>query len=125
MTINQLCLKAHRAAVEKGWYERPRELPELLMLIVSELSEAMEADREGRKCIQEDVYELGLPEYIWDKETIDYFRDEIKDTVEDEIADAFIRLADLCGHLNIDIEAHIAAKMAYNETRPRKHGKAY
>ena len=49
----------------------------------------------------------------------------VKDSVEDEIADAFIRLFDLCGFYGIDIEAHIKAKMAYNATRPAKHGKKY
>lgn len=47
--INDICTKAHEAAVSKGFYERERKLPELLMLIVSELSEAMEAERNGRQ----------------------------------------------------------------------------
>lgn len=39
-----------------------------------------------------------------------------------EIADAFIRLADLCGYLNIDIDTEVKLKMAYNETRSYRHG---
>ncbi len=42
-----------------------------------------------------------------------------------ELADAVIRIADLCGHLGIDLEAAIDLKMAYNETRPFKHGKRF
>lgn len=42
-----------------------------------------------------------------------------------ELADAVIRIADLCGHLGIDLEAAIALKMDYNETRPFKHGKRF
>ena len=38
---------------------------------------------------------------------------------------AVIRIADLCGYLNIDLESHIKAKMRYNESRPYKHGKEY
>lgn len=38
---------------------------------------------------------------------------------------AVIRIADLCGHLGIDLEAAIDLKMAYNETRPSKHGKRF
>lgn len=30
-----------------------------------------------------------------------------------------------CDHNNIPIEKHLSAKMAYNRTRPRKHGKRY
>lgn len=36
-----------------------------------------------------------------------------------------LRIADLCGHLGIDLEAAIDLKMAYNETRPFKHGKRF
>ena len=50
---------------------------------------------------------------------------EKKDTFEDEIADAIIRLLDLCGHLSIDIEKHIKLKLEYNKNRPQKHGKNY
>ena len=48
-TINDLCKQAHDNAVAKGFYERKRELPELLMLITSELAEAMEAERNGEE----------------------------------------------------------------------------
>lgn len=40
-------------------------------------------------------------------------------------ADAFLRLMHLCGEFNIYIETHIRAKMAYNDLRPVRHGKAY
>lgn len=42
-----------------------------------------------------------------------------------ELADAVIRIADLCGHLGIDLDAVIAEKMAYNAGRPYKHGKRF
>ncbi len=50
---------------------------------------------------------------------------EKKDTFEDEIADTIIRLCDLCGELNIDIEKQIAWKMEYNKKREHKHGKNF
>lgn len=49
----------------------------------------------------------------------------VKDTLEDELADALIRLLDLTAHLGIDIERHIELKMQYNALRPYKHGKKY
>lgn len=42
-----------------------------------------------------------------------------------ELADAVIRIADLCGHLGIDLDAVIEEKMAYNADRPYKHGKRF
>ena len=42
---------------------------------------------------------------------------------KEEIADTFIRLLDICGSMNIDIECEIKTKMAENNERPKKHGK--
>jgi NTP pyrophosphatase (non-canonical NTP hydrolase) len=54
-----------------------------------------------------------------------YFCENVKDSVEDELADAIIRLLDLSAYMGIDIDAHIQAKLAYNATRGTRHGKAY
>jgi NTP pyrophosphatase (non-canonical NTP hydrolase) len=40
-----------------------------------------------------------------------------------ELADTAIRLFDLAGSLNIDLEKEISKKMKVNEGRPIKHGK--
>lgn len=40
-----------------------------------------------------------------------------------ELADALIRIADLAERHGIDLEAMIALKSAYNETRPYMHGR--
>jgi NTP pyrophosphatase (non-canonical NTP hydrolase) len=50
---------------------------------------------------------------------------EKKDTFEDEIADVMIRLCDLCGELNIDIEKQIEWKINHNKSRENKHGKSF
>lgn len=50
---------------------------------------------------------------------------EKKDSFEDEIADTIIRLCDLCGELNIDIEKQIQWKLEHNKSRPAKHGKEF
>lgn len=125
--INSLCKLAHENAVSKGFYERKRELPELLMLINSELCEAMEAERNGFKV--EPIRQRWAQDYAeyenWDSDCVIGFKDDMRGTIEEEIADACIRIFDLCGYYGIDLESWIKAKMAYNATRPMKHNKAY
>jgi hypothetical protein len=43
--------------------------------------------------------------------------------VPSEMADVIIRVLDFCGKHDIDIERAVNEKMAYNKTRPFKHGK--
>lgn len=118
--LNNLSKVIHQDNVERGFYDDPRQIGTLLMLIVSELSEALEADRKDRHC-PITVYALNDDGTL----NVDKFKETVKDTFEDEIADTFIRLFDLCGYLNIDIEKHIALKLEYNKTRGYKHGKNY
>jgi len=125
--LNELAKQCHSKAVEKGFWDNPRETGTLLMLIVSELSEALEADRIGRFArINEYERQIAAMNFIkFTDFDADQFKFYIKDSFEDEIADTFIRLLDLVGHLGIDIEKHIELKMKFNETRPNKHGKKY
>lgn len=104
--LNDLAAKIYEANAAKGFWDNERNIGELLMLVVSELGEALEAHRKGR---------MNDPK-------IEGFQ---KDTFEDEIADTFIRLFDLAGGLGIDIEKNITQKLEYNASRPRLHGKKY
>ena len=113
--------QAHDNAVEKGFWDQKREIGTLLMLIVSELGEALEAHRKDRFADLE----------TFDRELLkgesfkEIHKRYLKDTFEDEIADTFIRLFDLCGGLNIAIEDIIQLKMEYNSQREKLHGKKY
>lgn len=120
--IQELSKAIHKNAQEKGFWEEPVNIAEKLMLVVSELSEALEADRKKVYCR---TSMLAVNGWVSDEDFCESFKKHVKDTFEDEIADAIIRLLDLCQKLNIPIEAHIEAKMRYNSTRPYKHGKAY
>lgn len=191
-TLNRYAKDCHRRAVAKGFWDEPHSVGHYLMLVVSELSEAVEADRLGKiiKLTPEWVAELNR---LDGEEFVQEFLRIVKDTVWDEIADAVIRMLDLlgwmlkrtdetlgerdlikvhgvldtprpgeeltllllrivadtsgywrlrllqekgilyaiksleqlCGHLGIDLMAHIDLKLKYNETRPALHGKKY
>jgi NTP pyrophosphatase (non-canonical NTP hydrolase) len=127
--MNKLAQEIHANACAKGFWDQPRPIAQILMLVVCELAEAVEADREGRRADLE-AFERGSAgaSMFWEASKDRWcgsFKAHVKDAFEDEIADAIIRLLDLCCHLGIDIERHIALKMEYNATRERLHGKAY
>jgi NTP pyrophosphatase (non-canonical NTP hydrolase) len=131
MNINNLIELSHSTAKEKGfWDSEERNKPELLMLIVSELAEALEALRKEHKSnpdIVTSLYNSYLEEpYPMDAETFKTeFQNHVKNSFEDEIADTVIRLFDLCGGLGIDLETHILLKINYNKLRGYKHGKTF
>jgi NTP pyrophosphatase (non-canonical NTP hydrolase) len=116
--MNKLSEEIYLANKEKGFWDKERNVGEMLMLITSELGEAMEAHRKNRFAIRSEINPQKDIEPV-------KFEHLIKDTFEDEIADAIIRLLDMCGGLKIDIEWHIIQKLRYNATRPRLHGKQY
>ena len=123
--LNELSKEIHNNAKEKGFYEKERNISELLMLIVSELGEAQEALRKGKRVRywQIDYYKDCVDNPNLDADMV--FESSIKDTFEDEIADSIIRLLDLCGYMNIDIDFHLKEKMKYNKNREYKHGKKF
>lgn len=125
MNLNDMARDIYAANKAKGFWDEGRKFGELLMLVVSELGEACEAHRKGRVASisgYNNYINLG---FKYDNGEIIAFEKYIKDTLEDEIADAIIRLFDMAGGLGIDIDTHIKLKLAYNATRPYKHGKAY
>lgn len=132
MKINDLVKRAGQASIDKGFREKHVDFGTRLMLTVSELSEALEADRKKRMAdLQE--FEEAISNSQFDRFTEDEFNEiwnslferHIKDTVQDELADAVIRIADMCQYYGFDLERHIMLKMEYNSYRPRKHGKEY
>ena len=128
--MENLIKESHRIAKGKGFWDEERNRPEMLMLIVSEVSEALEALRRNYywdpfKAVElydsiKDRLDPGLVEN-WKKQ----FETSIKSSFEDELADVAIRLFDLCGGLNIDLEKHIKMKMKYSSLRPYKHEKQF
>lgn len=91
--IKDLIEKIHQNAVDHGWWDTTRPIPELLCLIHSEVSEALEA-----------------------------YRNRDFTNFNEELADIAIRLFDMAGGLNLDLEAEILKKHEKNKGRPYRHG---
>lgn len=136
MTISELVTRAHDNAVKHGFWDPPLNFGTAIALIHSELSEALEEDRAGRPmtwyhCTAGNGDGTVCNPEKWPdcemagKEDLCPYRHVKPEGAAVELADAVIRIADLCGHLGIDLETAIAQKMAYNETRPFKHGKKF
>ncbi len=128
--INALAKEIHLNAKAKGFFDEPKNIGEMLCLIHSEVSEALEADRKNHYAAKTWNMEHNI-----DLEDMDspnkkfYFQQEfevaIKNSFEDELADVMIRVMDLAAFKGVDLEYHIKMKMAYNSMRQHKHGKKY
>ena len=95
--IKKLQKEVHRNAINKGWYDQPRNAGELISLMHSELSEGLEALRGP----------------------------DNKNNLGEEMADTVIRIMDACEYWGIDLEKQILDKVEKNKLRPRKHGKKF
>ena len=129
--LNNLATDIYEANKAKGFWDKERNVGEMLMLIVTELAEAMEAHRGRSNKLQKakflnSIQDIELSGYETTSEMFkEHFEEYIKDTLEDEIADSLIRILDLCGGLNIDIDFHVENKLKYNSMREKLHGKKY
>jgi NTP pyrophosphatase (non-canonical NTP hydrolase) len=102
--INAFVDKTHKVSAEAGWWTNPKtgekydaveQTPLKLVLIHSEISEALEGHRK------------------------DLMDDKLhhRKMIEVELADAMIRIGDLAGALGLDLGGAIVEKMDYNATR--------
>ncbi len=89
--------EVHRLAKEKGWWDNERPIPELLCLLHSEVSEALEA------------YRNNIPEGE-------------KGCISEELADLVIRVWDMAEAFGIDIMEAVNKKHHFNLSRPYRHG---
>jgi NTP pyrophosphatase (non-canonical NTP hydrolase) len=91
----------HELAIEKGWWDEPRNDGELLALIHSEVSEILEALRHGNPRDQH------CPEFS---------------SAEIELSDVVIRCLDMAQARGWKVAEAIVAKHAFNRSREYRHG---
>lgn len=88
--FNALRDRAYKCACDHGFHDTDLSNEHLLMLVITELSEAVEADRKGlyarRKFFEDWIILMDDPK-TKDEEFIYAFKSNIKDTVEDELSD--------------------------------------
>lgn len=113
MNLNELRDKAYKTACEHGFHDQELSNNHFLCLVISELMEAVEADRKGRRA-NVDRYNKkiansricqGLDSDIPKERGYEVAYNEIiKGSIEEELADAVIRLLDLAGLRGIDLD---------------------
>lgn len=133
--LNTLAKDIFEANVAKGFWVLDRPLTETTMLIVTELAEAVEEERAGRAGVwySDPAYDM---HYGADMVAVegDHLAHPLRGSrsralkpegVDIELIDALIRLLDLLGSRGVDVDELLKQKLAYNETRAPRHGKAY
>jgi NTP pyrophosphatase (non-canonical NTP hydrolase) len=102
--LGKMQWEIHDNAKKHGFWEGHRPMSECLCLMHSEISEALEAARDGYPTSDK------IPPYS------NHF---------EELADLVIRVLDYCEHQGVDLAHIIEAKHEYNKTRPHKHGRKF
>lgn len=110
MNLNKLRDRAYKTACEHGFHDEELSNEHYLCLVISELMEAVEADRKGRlgkKCKTRFEMEYNrYPALVEEEKRFKCsFEKNVKDTLPDELSDAVIRLLDLAGFRGISLES--------------------
>lgn len=101
MDLNELRDRAYKTACDHGFHDAELSDAHCLMLVITEIAEAVQADRKGRHANAETFKRVN-------NAALDcfepFFVSYIKDTFEDELADICIRLLDFAGLFKLDIK---------------------
>lgn len=114
VTLSDWAKVCNQLAVEKGWWDKPRSFGDIISLCHSELSEALEEERNGKPAhyLEEHERDAGTDEAMPAKPCGRHV----------ELVDCLIRILDYLGSEDADVDALMREKMDYNSTRPYRHG---
>lgn len=119
--LNRLAAEVHQNAVEHGWWDGPPTFGDIVALCHSELSEALEAYRDGEElvhgCCGHCTFEASCDHPAPAGETGCKPED-----VAVEMIDCILRILDWCAMEGVDVDELLRMKLAYNKGRPYRHG---
>lgn len=112
MNLNELAKEAHQIAVDHGWWEKEPSFGDLVALMHSELSEALEEYRAGRPMVwhgcmfpdPESQYECEMNEGCKQNRETCTARDKKPEGIAVELADCIIRILDWMGKEQMDAQ---------------------
>lgn len=135
--ISTLARKVSKTAHEHGWWSDKdgktveRNMGEMMMLMVCEVAEGMEAWRDGEPDLWYQYLNSTTKYDVHERYAEDVYVGDANEGelvlgkpcgVATEFADVIIRILDTCETMDIPVAEAIVRKMAYNETRPYRHG---
>lgn len=119
--LNRLAAEVHQNAVEHGWWDGPPTFGDIIALCHSELSEALEAYRDGEElvhgCCGHCTFEASCDHPAPAGET-----GCKPEGVAVEMIDCILRILDWCAMEGVDVDELLRMKLAYNKGRPYRHG---
>lgn len=99
--LTELRDRAYRTACDKGFHDEQKPDAMYKMLIITEIAEAVQADRKGLR-VQKNIKDRYKVFVIDSEEPYQsFYKCEIAGKLEDELADIIIRMLDYCGMRNI------------------------
>ena len=106
--LNAMRDECHKIACDNGFEDEQLSERHSLCMVITELAEAVDADRKGRHA---DIKTFNAALDGFECEVA--FEAYIKDTVEDELADTAIRILSLCG---MSKQGDYSVELAYFES---------
>jgi NTP pyrophosphatase (non-canonical NTP hydrolase) len=140
LKLNEFAQEVHENAKAHGFWDEEPTFGDLVSLLHSEASEALEEFRHGHEPT-ETYYSCEMEEKRLDHDSKQYVPAvpnhrsfhrltspvptglcKKPEGIPSELADIVIRVLDIAARKGIDIEKAILEKHEYNKTRPYKHG---